>query len=135
MRRKGLGRRGQNTVEYMMMLSVVVGVVLIGGAALKQFMPTLFGNIEQMITGAATSSDDGGSGGGLLGGGIGVAGANGSASGGGVNKTLSGSSSGGGLIASADTASQSVSSVADGGTSAHNDGHPNTKGVAPPHHP
>ncbi|MEK7389855.1 MAG: hypothetical protein AAB036_09155 [Elusimicrobiota bacterium] len=46
-------RRGQNTVEYLLMLTVVVGVVLVAGVALKKFMPTLFNNIQQMITGAA----------------------------------------------------------------------------------
>jgi len=49
-------RRGQNTVEYLLMLTVVVGVVLVAGAALKKFMPTLFSNIQTMITGAAASS-------------------------------------------------------------------------------
>ena len=46
-------RRGQNTVEYLLMLAVVVGVVLIAGAALKKYIPTLFGQIQGMITGAA----------------------------------------------------------------------------------
>ena len=46
-------RRGQNTVEYLLMLTVVVGVVLVSGAMLKKFMPTLFNNIQTMITGAA----------------------------------------------------------------------------------
>lgn len=46
-------RKGQNTVEYLLMLTVVVGVVLVSGAMLKKFMPTLFNNIQQMITGAA----------------------------------------------------------------------------------
>jgi Flp pilus assembly pilin Flp len=52
-------RRGQNTVEYLLMLTVVVGVVLVAGAMLKKFMPTLFGNIQQMITGAATQMGNG----------------------------------------------------------------------------
>ncbi|PIS47947.1 MAG: hypothetical protein COT17_00815 [Elusimicrobia bacterium CG08_land_8_20_14_0_20_51_18] len=46
-------RRGQNTVEYLLMLSVVVGVVLIAGMAIKRFMPGLFGQIQTMISGAA----------------------------------------------------------------------------------
>ena len=50
------GRRGQNTVEYLLMLTVVVGVVLVSGAMLKKFMPSLFNNIQQMITGAASAS-------------------------------------------------------------------------------
>ena len=48
-------RKGQNTVEYLLMLTVVVGVVLVAGVALKRFMPGLFSSIQQMISGAATS--------------------------------------------------------------------------------
>jgi len=47
------GRKGQNTVEYLLMLAVVVGVVLIAGAALKQYIPQLFGKIQGQINGAA----------------------------------------------------------------------------------
>lgn len=46
-------RRGQNTVEYLLMLTVVVGVVLVSGAMLKKFMPTMFENITQMLLNAA----------------------------------------------------------------------------------
>jgi len=46
-------RKGQNTVEYLLMLTVVVGVVLVAGMALKRFMPGLFTQIQQMISGAA----------------------------------------------------------------------------------
>ena len=53
---KAANRKGQNTVEYLLMLTVVVGVVLVSGAMLKKFMPTLFNNIQQMITGAASAS-------------------------------------------------------------------------------
>ncbi|OGS35811.1 MAG: hypothetical protein A2506_00115 [Elusimicrobia bacterium RIFOXYD12_FULL_66_9] len=55
MRTRLSNRRGQNTVEYLLMLTVVVGVVLVAGVALKKFMPVLFNNIQQMITGAAGS--------------------------------------------------------------------------------
>jgi len=48
-------RQGQNTVEYLLMLAVVVGVVLVAGAALKKYMPTLFSSIQGMISGAASS--------------------------------------------------------------------------------
>jgi len=48
-------RLGQNTVEYLLMLSVVVGVVLIAGGILKHYMPTLFQQIQGMITNAAGS--------------------------------------------------------------------------------
>jgi len=57
---KALSRKGQNTVEYLLMLTVVVGVVLVSGAMLKKFMPTLFNNIQQMITGAAGQMGTGG---------------------------------------------------------------------------
>jgi hypothetical protein len=60
LRKRFSGRRGQNTVEYLLMLTVVVGVVLVSGAMLKKFMPTLFNNIQQMITGAAGSMGSGG---------------------------------------------------------------------------
>ena len=48
-------RKGQNTVEYLLMLAVVVGVVLVAGMALKKYMPTLFSSIQNMINGAASS--------------------------------------------------------------------------------
>lgn len=48
-------RKGQNTVEYLLMLTVVVGVVLVAGMALKKFMPGLFSQIQGMISGAANS--------------------------------------------------------------------------------
>ena len=48
-------KRGQNTVEYLLMLTVVVGVVLIAGMALKRYMPGLFSQIQGMITGAAST--------------------------------------------------------------------------------
>ncbi len=57
---KASNRKGQNTVEYLLMLTVVVGVVLVSGAMLKKFMPTLFNNIQQMITGAAGQMGSGG---------------------------------------------------------------------------
>ena len=52
-------RRGQNTVEYLLMLAVVVGVVLIAGMALKNYMPGLFMKIQGMINGAAGSLGSG----------------------------------------------------------------------------
>jgi hypothetical protein len=42
------------------MLTVVVGVVLVAGVALKKFMPTLFNSIQQMIMGAAGQMGSGG---------------------------------------------------------------------------
>lgn len=49
------GRRGQNTVEYLLMLTVVVGVVLAAGMALKKFFPGLIENIKGMISGTAAA--------------------------------------------------------------------------------
>ncbi len=48
-------RKAQNTVEYLLMLAVVVGVVLIVGMLIKKYMPTLFAQIQNMISGAAGS--------------------------------------------------------------------------------
>lgn len=48
-------RKGQNTVEYLLMLTVVVGVVLVSGMALKKYMPGLFDNISHQISSASTS--------------------------------------------------------------------------------
>jgi Flp pilus assembly pilin Flp len=42
-------------VEYLLMLAVAVGVVLIAGMALKNYMPGLFQKIQAMINGAAGS--------------------------------------------------------------------------------
>lgn len=42
-------RRGQNTVEYLLMLTVVVGVVLVSGVALKRFMPGFFNIVQEKI--------------------------------------------------------------------------------------
>lgn len=47
--------KGQNTVEYLLMLTVVVGVVLAAGFALKKYMPGLFQQIQGMISGAASN--------------------------------------------------------------------------------
>jgi len=49
--RRLLSRRGQNTVEYLLMLTVVVGVVLAAGIAMKRFFPGLIENIKGMISG------------------------------------------------------------------------------------
>lgn len=51
--------KGQNTVEYLLMLTVVVGVVLVAGVALKKFMPGLFSQIQGMISGAANTMGSG----------------------------------------------------------------------------
>jgi Flp pilus assembly pilin Flp len=51
-RRLACSRRGQNTVEYLLMLTVVVGVVLVSGVALKKYMPGLFDTIAKKISDA-----------------------------------------------------------------------------------
>lgn len=48
-------RAGQNTVEYLLMLAVVVGVVLIAGVALKRYMPALFQQVSSKMTSAANT--------------------------------------------------------------------------------
>jgi len=56
MKMRLLGRRGQNTVEYLLMLTVIVGVVLIAGSALKKYIPQLFAQIATMISNSATTN-------------------------------------------------------------------------------
>ncbi len=46
-------KKGQNTVEYMLMLLVIVGVVFAVGALVKAYMPELFETIKAKISGNA----------------------------------------------------------------------------------
>lgn len=46
-------RAGQNTVEYLLILAVIVGVVLIVGVSLKRYMPSLFERVSAQITDTA----------------------------------------------------------------------------------
>lgn len=46
-------KKGQNTIEYLFMLGIIVVVVGIVGAAIKTFMPELFDNIKAKIMGEA----------------------------------------------------------------------------------
>ena len=48
-------RRGQNTVEYLLMLTVVVGLALVVGAFLKNKMPGVMSGVNDKITGATNS--------------------------------------------------------------------------------
>lgn len=59
LRRRLADRRGQNTVEYLLMLTVIVGLVLVVGVMLKKFMPTMFNNIQQLIMGATNTLGSG----------------------------------------------------------------------------
>lgn len=44
---------GQNTIEYLFMLGIIVVVVGIVGVLIKKFMPTLFEQIQSKIMGEA----------------------------------------------------------------------------------
>ena len=56
-------RKGQNTVEYLMMLGVIVGIVLVVGATLKNWLPGMFQTIAGKINGAINSTSAGPTGG------------------------------------------------------------------------
>lgn len=49
------GERGQNTVEYLMMLAVIVGVILVIGKMFKPQISGIFNQIMGMISGAAST--------------------------------------------------------------------------------
>jgi len=44
-------KKGQGTVEYLLMLGVIVGVALAAGYAFKTFMPDLFEKVKAKIFG------------------------------------------------------------------------------------
>ncbi len=48
-------KKGQNTVEYLFMLGIIVGVVVLVGAAIKKFMPEVFDKIKEKILGQAAT--------------------------------------------------------------------------------
>lgn len=52
-KKTAVSRRGQNTVEYLLMLTVVVGVVLVSGGMLKKFMPNVVERITNSISDVA----------------------------------------------------------------------------------
>lgn len=58
--REFMKRAGQNTVEYLLMLAVVVGVVLVAGVALKKYMPSLMTQVSEKITIATGQLGSGG---------------------------------------------------------------------------
>lgn len=45
-------KEGQNTIEYVLMLVVVVGVAGLAGMLIKEFMPDLFEQVKAKITGS-----------------------------------------------------------------------------------
>ncbi|MFA6030655.1 MAG: hypothetical protein WC969_12430 [Elusimicrobiota bacterium] len=51
--------RGQNTVEYLMMLAVIVGVILVIGKMFKPQISQVFNQIMAMISGAASTVGSG----------------------------------------------------------------------------
>lgn len=53
-------RAGQNTVEYLLILAVIVGVVLVAGTALRKYMPALFAQVSTQITDTARQMGRGG---------------------------------------------------------------------------
>jgi len=48
-------RRGQNTVEYLLMLSVIAVVAVIAGNYLKGYMPQLLSKVTDQISGSTAS--------------------------------------------------------------------------------
>ena len=52
-------RKGQNTVEYLMMLAVIVGVILVIGKMFKPQISGIFNQIMGMISGAASTVGSG----------------------------------------------------------------------------
>ena len=51
-------QEGQNTIEYVLMLVVVVGVAGLAGVLIKKFMPDLFDNVKAKILGGMDKSGD-----------------------------------------------------------------------------
>ncbi|MBI4348528.1 MAG: hypothetical protein HY553_16935 [Elusimicrobia bacterium] len=45
--------RGQNTVEYLMMLAVIVGVILVIGRMFKPQISNVFNDVMRMVTDAS----------------------------------------------------------------------------------
>ena len=50
-------KEGQNTIEYVLMLVVVVVVAGLAGAAIKKFMPELFEQVKAKIFGGLNSNE------------------------------------------------------------------------------
>ena len=48
-------KEGQNTVEYVLMLVVVVGIAMVAGVALKKFAPELIEKVKAKIFGGVDS--------------------------------------------------------------------------------
>lgn len=48
-------QEGQNTIEYIIMLGVVVGIALLVGTLVKNMMPEVFDNIKAKILGGVNA--------------------------------------------------------------------------------
>ncbi|WP_428073916.1 hypothetical protein [Candidatus Avelusimicrobium luingense] len=51
-------KEGQNTIEYVLMLVVVVGVAGLAGAAIKKFFPQLWEQVQAKIFGGLGAGMD-----------------------------------------------------------------------------
>ena len=51
-------KEGQNTIEYVLMLVVVVGVAGWAGMLIKQFMPDLFNQVKAKILGGMDKASE-----------------------------------------------------------------------------
>ena len=52
-------KKGQNTIEYLFMLGIIVAVVGIVGMLIKKFMPQLFDKVKDGILGQAGNINSG----------------------------------------------------------------------------
>lgn len=50
-------KEGQNTIEYIIMLGVVVGIALLVGTLVKNMMPEVFESVKQKIIGGVSSAE------------------------------------------------------------------------------
>lgn len=50
-------QEGQNTVEYIIMLAVIVGIVLFIGGLMKGIMPEVFDKVKAKIIGGIDSAE------------------------------------------------------------------------------
>lgn len=50
-------KEGQNTIEYILMLGVIVGVALLAGTLIKAMMPDVFESVKNKILGGVDSME------------------------------------------------------------------------------
>lgn len=50
-------KEGQNTIEYILMLAVVVGIALAVGGFVKKMMPDVFEKVKEKIIGGVSAAD------------------------------------------------------------------------------